>query len=466
MKIPFTPAGLKSAPVEKAVVHRDWTKGSITKNLLMLSWPIVTLNILWTINMLLELVWLGRISEAAIAGVGVAGLVVTLVMTVKTGITTGERAMVARFMGAGDVAAANHIAGQAYVISAAYAVFSALIGIFLSRPILNLFALSPEATAAGIAYLQIVLTGWGTEAFWITSFSVMQSAGDSVTPMKVAFFIRSVNAVLNPFIILGWWIFPRLGVRGAAITYITVMGLAMVITLWVVCSGHTRLHVRGRDFLPDFKTIWRMLKIGIPSSIMGLGRSFGDLALTRFMTPFGTLAVAAHSLTSRVEMLIRMPGSSLGMGAMVLVGQNLGAKQPKQAARSGWIAIALGQAFIVVCSAIIMVWAESIVSIFTTDPELIKLGAIFFRIAIAGYLTMYFVYIFQSCVNGAGDTIVAMFITLGMVWLVQLPLSFVLSRYTDLGMYGVRWAIVISFIIGAIAYTAYFWQGRWKRKKV
>lgn len=458
--------GSKSSPSEKAAFKKDWTKGSIIRNLLMLSWPIITLNILWTINMLLELVWVGKIGAASIAGVGVAGFVVTLVMTVKSGITTGERAMVARFVGAGDVAAASHIAGQAFVISAAYGVFSAAIGIFLSGPIFSLFGMAVNATAEGVAYLRIVLTGWVTEAFWITSFSVMQSAGDSVTPMKVAIFIRSVNAVLCPFLVLGWWVFPRLGVSGAAITYIFVMGLAMLICLWVLLTGHTRLRLALRDFRPDSRTIWRMLKIGIPSSVMGLGRAFGDLALTRFMTPFGTLAVAAHSLTSRIEMFIRMPGSSLGMGAMVLVGQNLGAGQPKQAARSGWLALGVSEGFIVVCSAILMLWAESIVSIFSNDPDLIRLGSIFLRIAIAGYLTMYFVYILQSCGNGAGDTVLPMIITLAMVWVVQLPLSFLLSRFTDLGMYGVRWAIVISFVVGAIAYTIYFWQGRWKRKKV
>jgi len=150
----------------------------------------------------------------------------------------------------------------------------------------------------------------------------------------------------------------------------------------------------------------------------------------------------------------------------VLVGQNLGAGQPKRAVRSSWLALGLSEGFIVICSAIIMLWAGNIIGIFSSDPDLIKLGAIFLRIAIAGFLVMYFVYVLQSCISGAGDTMLPMVITLGMVWIVQLPLSFLLSRFTDLGMYGVRWAIVISFVVGAIAFTAYFWQGRWKRKKI
>ena len=90
--------------------------------------------------------------------------------------------MVARSIGAGDLAAANHIAGQALVISAAYGVLITVIGILFSEPISGLFGLEADAVAEGVVYLHIVLAGWITEAFWITSFSVMQASGDSVTP--------------------------------------------------------------------------------------------------------------------------------------------------------------------------------------------------------------------------------------------------------------------------------------------
>ena len=240
----------------------------------------------------------------------------------------------------------------------------------------------------------------------------------------------------------------------------------MSICLWVLFTGHTRLQLTLKGFRPDFKIIWRILKIGIPASIMALGRSIGDLALTWFMIPFGTLAVAAHSLIYRIEMFIRMPGASLGIGAGVLVGLNLGAGQPKRAGRNSWLALGLGEGFMVICSMVLLLWAESIIGIFSIDPDLVKLGSTFLRIATAGYLVMYFVYILQMCISGAGDTLPPMLITLLMIWVVQLPLAFLLPRFTDLGMYGVRWAIVAGFVVGAIAFTTYFWQGRWKRKKI
>ena len=102
----------------------------------------------------------------------------------------------------------------------------------------------------------------------------------------------------------------------------------------------------------------------------------------------------------------------------------------------------------------------------SVEPDLVNLGSIFLKIAVAGYLGMGIVFLMQNCISGSGDTVPPMLITLAVIWLIQLPLAFLLSRFTDLGIYGVRWAIVVGFTLGAIAYIAYFLKGRWKRKKL
>jgi putative MATE family efflux protein len=457
---------ITDSPEKRTVAGRNWTEGSIVQNMLLLSWPMIVLGLLYTVNLVFELIWVGQLGAASIAGVGIAGFIVMLVGTVKSGISAGERAMVARFIGAGDIAQANRVAGQAFVISLAYGVLTALVGILFTEQIFGLFGLETDALAEGTAYLRIVLTFWVTEAIWITSLSLMQAAGDAMTPMKIAVVIRIVNAVIYPVLILGWWIFPRLGVIGAAIAYIITTSLGMIICFWVFFTGRTRLRLTIREFYPDLKIIWRIMKIGIPSSVTGLGKTFGDLVLTWFMIPFGTLALAAHNSIFRIESFISSPGIGLGFGSGVLVGQNLGAGQPRQAAKSGWVALGMVAGFMLICSVVLLVWAEDIIGFFTADPELVNLGGFFLRIAVTGYLGMSVIYVMQYCISGSGDTMAPMIITLAMLWIIQLPLAFLLSRFTGMGVYGVRWAIVISFIVGAIAYIGYFWGGRWKNKIV
>jgi len=124
------------------------------------------------------------------------------------------------------------------------------------------------------------------------------------------------------------------------------------------------------------------------------------------------------------------------------------------------------EAFMIAFSGIILLRAENIVGIFTIDPDLVALGSIFLRIATAGYLLFGFVLVFQDCIAGAGDTLPTMIVSITMIWVIQLPLAFFLPGVANLGVYGVRWAIVVSIFSGAIFYIIYFMRGRWKAKKV
>jgi putative MATE family efflux protein len=456
-----------SAAISKGPpLTRDWTKGSIIKNILLLSWPMIVLNALYSANLILEMIWVGQLGAASIAGVGVGGFVVLLVIAVNTGFGAGQRAMIARFVGRGDVVAANHTLGQAFIISAIYGAIITLVGILFAEPILNIFGLNTDTTAQGILYLRTVLIGWFTEAFWMTSLSSMQASGDSVTPMKAAIFLRLSNAALCPFMVLGWWIFPRLGVMGAGLTYVIATGLGMVIGLWIFFTGKTRLRLTLKDLRPDPKFMWRILKIGIPASAMGVGKSFGDLIMTGFMIPFGTMSLAGHNLIARLESFVNMSAMGLSNGSSVLVGQNLGVGQPQRASRTGWLALGLVEGFMIICAMVLLLWSSNIIGIFNVESELLNLGVVFLRIAVAGYLGMAVVNVLQACISGAGDTLPPMIISMAMLWAVQLPLAFLLSRFTGLGALGVRWAIMIGFAVGAVAYLVYFRIGRWKSKKV
>ena len=249
-------------------------------------------------------------------------------------------------------------------------------------------------------------------------------------------------------------------------TQVISQSLASFLGLWVLFKGRSRLRLTLRNFCIDLNIIWRIVKIGIPATGVSVQRSFGNLVLTWFMVPFGTLAVAAHSLVQRVEMVLFLPSAPLGNAAGVLVGQNLGANQPERAERSGWLAAAIVEIVMLIGSLVIMFWAERLIGIFNTEPALVELASVFLRIAAAGYLVMSFVLVLQQCISGAGDTLTAMLFSLVMLWVVQVPLAFLLPQVNDLGVYGVRWALVIGMLVGAVVNVIYFRSGRWQRKKI
>ena len=134
--------------------------------------------------------------------------------------------------------------------------------------------------------------------------------------------------------------------------------------------------------------------------------------------------------------------------------------------RRAWIAAGLVTVVMAFVSIFIWFGAEYIVRIFNTEPEMVALTSDFMRIQIAGYMVFGMVIILMQCINGVGDTVMPMLTTLITMWVVQVPLAYSLSRFTNLGVYGVRWGMVTANIVRAVIYLVYFRLGRWKRKIV
>jgi putative MATE family efflux protein len=414
----------------------------------------------------IDMVWVGKLGAASIAGVGVSGTAVMVINSLRMGIYTGVRAMVARFIGAGDRQGANLVTQQAFVFAVGFSIFTAIIGQFFSEPILRMLGLAPDVLTQGVTYMRIQFVGGITMALWGVAEAGMQASGDAKTPMIISLGARFFHMALCPFLIFGWWFFPRMAVSGAATTSIISQGLAGGIGLWFLFTGRTNLKITMKNFHFDWNMLWRMIKISIPSGINSMERSFADFLLVWFIAPFGTVAVAAHSLAGRMEGFIHMPSSGLGSAAGVLAGQNLGAQQPGRAEKTGWLAAGWFTATMVISSLAIWFWAEPFVRIFNNEPALVGLTGTFLRINIVSYMLFGLVMVLMSCLNGVGDTMTTLLTTMVTMWGVVLPLAYFLPRVTDLGVYGIRWGIVSGTIVRAVVFAIYFKTGRWKQKKV
>jgi putative MATE family efflux protein len=421
------------------------------------------------LNMLgptIDMIWIGRLGAVSIAGVGVSAIAVTVVNSLITGVFTGTAAMVARFVGAGEEAKANLAAQQAFVVGLGYSILLALVGIFFADKILILLGVAPDVVAGGAAYLRIQLVGMVTMSAISTGQGIMNASGDTRTPMKISLLYRLLHVGLAPFLIFGWSVFPKLGVSGAALSSVFCQAIGGSLALWILFSGRTRLRVTLRHFRFDRSIIWRTLKVGFPASITQIERSLSDLVLVRFIIPFGTLAVASHSIVQRIDQFPQMMCGSLGSAAGVLAGQNLGAGQPARARRTGWLAAGLATGAAILVSAAVWFWAEDLIRVFNRDPQLVSVASTFLRIQIVGYVFWGMVTALSMCLNGIGDTVITMLTNLTTMWGFAITMAYVLSQHTSLGVYGIRWAMVGGICIRAVIYAVYFKMGRWQKKQV
>lgn len=203
--------GAAAIPAKTPTSKRDWTQGSLTRNLLSMSWPVLISTTINTMGPTTDMIWVGKLGSNSIAGVGVSGLAVQVANSLVMGIFAGTSAMVARFIGAKDETLANRVAQQAFVLSAIFSLVVAIIGIFMSAQILSLMGVSPDVIAAGVSYMRIQFIGIFTMSSLQVAQSIMQASGDTMTPMKIGIGYRLFQIALCPAMIFGWsisWVYP------------------------------------------------------------------------------------------------------------------------------------------------------------------------------------------------------------------------------------------------------------------
>jgi putative MATE family efflux protein len=467
----LNPAGIKTDLKKELLkkpeaLSRNWTEGHLLGTLMSLAWPVVISGVLNNIGPTIDMICVGKLGSVSVAAVGVAGMLVMLLDSLKMGLDMGTRAMIARYIGAGDHDAANHAAIQGYVVTIGFAAVVGTTGAVFASQILQIMGLSPEVVEQGAPYLRIEFIGILTLGLIRQNEGTMQSSGDTVNPMKIAIIYRIFHTLLCPCLVFGWWIFPRLETRGAAYTGIISACLGSVIGIYYLVTGKSRLQLRFSRFHPDLNVIWRVIKIGVPASVTGMQRNFGYLLLTWLVVPFGTIAVAAHTLTQRIDQFVNIGSMGLGQASGILVAQNLGANKRIRSEKSGWLGASLCTATMLVGSAILWFWGPDIIRLFNSEPNLVAVCNTFIRIQIVSYLVFGYAIALQQALNSVGDTVPIMLIVLLSIFGLQIPLAYILSRYTSMGVYGTRWAIVIGTVFMAVIYAIYFQMGRWQRKNI
>jgi Na+-driven multidrug efflux pump len=171
-------AGVGRRWARVVALDKDWTRGPIARNLLLLSWPMVVMEALWAVSQINDLIWVGRLGAQSIAGVGIANIFLMLVYSVDMGLTVGVRAMVARYIGAGDIKGANHVAAQAILLAAMCGLVITVLGIFLAGPILSLFGADSAVLKEGTDYIRLMFMGWVGFEVLVIGLYTLQSSGD------------------------------------------------------------------------------------------------------------------------------------------------------------------------------------------------------------------------------------------------------------------------------------------------
>jgi len=440
------------------------TKESIFRQLITLAWPVVIAFMMQTSYNLIDIFWVGKLGATAIAAVSLAGNIFYVILAVGQILGSGTVALVAHAFGAGLIERANTVIKQSLSVSSVIALVVSVLGLVYAKEIMFFLGGRDDVLVLSTTYLRIVFIGFFFQLLSFTVNYAFRGAGDMIIPMIIMFIATAINLILDPFLILGLWFFPRLEVQGAAIATAAAKGVSFLVGFLILLKG--RSGVRLRITLPwrlEWSIISRIFKVGVP-----VGISYGLMA-TSIMVVFGIVAafsknaLAALGIGTRIFQFASLPVVGIGIATTTLVGQSLGARDEAGASRASNTALLVSTIIMIAFSALFIINARSLVMVFTDNESVITHGVQFMRI-VAGYL--FFVGVSTSLTGvfrGAGYTLPPMFAGLLKVVLLY-SLAIILARTLQLGVVGVWWAMLTAYAIESIIIFLWYRNGVWRKK--
>jgi putative MATE family efflux protein len=440
---------------------RDLTTGNEGKRILYFAIPMLLGNFFQILNTLVDSIIVGNyIGKSALAAIGSAFPVIFALISLVIGISAGISIVISQYYGAKDLARVKRAIDTAFIFLIGSSAILGIVGIIFAPQIFSSLHLSDEAMHEAVTYMRIYLMGIVFMAGFNGAMGILRGLGDSKTPLVFLIIVTISNIVLEIIFII--WL--KLGIAGAAYATIGSQVLGFVISVAYLNRSHEIVNLRFFKMVFDKEIFKLSLKIGLPSGMQQIFVALGMVALIRIVNEFGTNAMAAYTIAGRIDSFASLPAMNFSMALSSFVGQNIGAGFYSRVKRGLRATIILSGSVAVIMSILIGLFATPLMQAFTSDAEVVKIGANYLLIVCTFYLLFTLMFAFTGLLRGAGDTIIPMFITLFSLWIVRIPLAvFLSSRY---GIDGVWWAIPIAWGMGMIASYLYYKTGRWRNKRV
>jgi len=446
----------------------DLLNGNVGKNLFYLSLPVIIINLLQTAYNLADTFWLGQYSGDALAAITFAFPLVFFLISLGMGLAVAGSVLVAQFEGSGKDKMRNYAASQTVMFSAIASVILGILGYLFIGDIVTLLGASGSVATSAAGYLEVISIGLFSMFGFLVFQSLMRGFGDTVTPMLLMLGTVVLNIIIDPLFIFGFWIIPEMGVKGAAIATIISRTLSLLIGIIILFSGLKGIEISLKSMKPDLKFFKKMMRIGVPASVEGTGRSISVNAVTAVVGwSFTNPVVAGFGIGIRIFSMIFLPAAAVGRGVESMTGQNLGAGNFDRAGETAKEGAKYSFVILTFLGVLTFVFAEPIASIFIDqtqqNSELIaKTGAEFLRYVAFSFGFIGVLRSYNGSFRGAGKTITAAIISITTLGLIRLPLAYIGA--IQIGTKGVWLAFFISNVTGAL--IAYLWyrKGTWRQK--
>jgi putative MATE family efflux protein len=446
--------------------EQDFTSLSLKKAILILAIPMILEMMMESLFAVVDIFFVAKLGEHAIATVGLTESVVVLVYAVGFGISMAATALISRRFGEKKYSEAGSAAFQLLIVGGVISVILGVLGWIFAADILGLMGAEPAVVASGVMYSRIIFAGNTAIMLLFLINGAFRGAGQAHHAMRSLWIANGLNIFLDPLFIFGFGTWSGWGLEGAAVATTFGRGVGVLYQLYHLFNGKHKLKILKENI----EISWEIIKKIIGISIGGMGQFLIDsvawIALTRMNAEFGSTALAGYTIAFRILIFTILPAWGLSGAAATLVGQNLGANQPQRAEDAVWITTRYTVIFMASVTGIYLLFASSLAGIFTDIPEIQAIAAQGLQVIACGYVFFAVGMVLTQAFNGAGDTKTPAWINIGVLWFMEIPLAYLLAFTFELEYLGIFIAIAFCHSFHSLVTLFIFRNGKWKMMKV
>jgi putative MATE family efflux protein len=381
--------------------------------------------------------FVGRLGTLPLAALSFTFPVVFVIASISMGLGIGTSSVVSRAIGAGSREEVRDLTTSALTLALVVVGFFVVLGFVFLDPLFRILGAGPEVLPLIREYMTIWLVGMPFVVIPMVGNNAIRATGDTTTPAVVMLVAAGMNIVLDPILIFGWGPVPGLGIRGAAFATVFARATTFVVAIWVLAVREKMLAFRlpSRGVLVD---AWkRVAFVGVPAAATQLIMPVSLGIVTRLVAGFGTAAVAAFGVASRIETLSLAFVQALGSVSTPFFGQNsVAGHWERLRTASRWATIySLGWGAVVY--SVVLVAGGPIARLFTDDPAVARIVVSYLVIVAGSYGLQGLVLFGASAFNGLNLPLRAATVALVRLFVLYIPLALLLRSF--IGLPGIFW---------------------------
>jgi putative MATE family efflux protein len=435
------------------------------RDLRKLIFPLILEQLLAVSVGMVDTFMVSTVGEVAVSGVALVDNINRLIIQVMSAFAAGGIVVVSQYIGCEEEEKAKKTYAQLDSLMTAFSLIMMVICLAFSRKLLKTIfgSIDDDVMEAANIYLLVTAVSYLFLGSYNVGAAILRCLGDTKTSMKISLIMNVVNMVLNAVFVFGF----GMGVFGVALATLIGRITAGVIMKLIAMSQRNSLRISDyKMYLPDWKYVGRILRIGVPSGIENGMFQIGKLMVVSMVATLGTNAIAANSIAYQIIDFPCIPGTAIGLALVVLVGQDIGADKKDMAVSDTKRLVKMAYIGDWTCKLTLFAIAPLIVSVFSLSQGATATAIQILRwFCIASLAAWPLSFTLPNALRGAGDVKFTMIVSVASMWMCRIVVSYVLIMKLDMGVLGVWIGMFSDWYVRAFFYVSRFLSKKWLEQK-